>query len=342
MERGRSQLDKNSGLNKKGPKTASELLASCSDDFTKIEKALNQHFHSHIPFVNEVAGHILFAGGKRIRPLLTVLAARLCGRNDEAVFDPAVVPEYLHAASLLHDDVIDEGEMRRGNLPAYKIWGNKAAILVGDFLYARAIELASRFGDARIARVIAETVALMSEGEIIQLLHSTGDDFDKKIYMDIIHRKTAVLISASCKIGALLANGDDLQVSALEKYGTSLGQAFQIIDDVLDYTADPEELGKALGTDLNEGKRTLPLVYALEQAGPREKDRILGILESGPTDEDLGWIQQFLKESGSIDLSMRHASEIINEARDALEVFEGSREKDLLLNLATFILKGKK
>ncbi|MBW1670642.1 MAG: polyprenyl synthetase family protein, partial [Deltaproteobacteria bacterium] len=142
------------------------ILDSFKPDFEKIEQVLNRHFASHIPFVNEVSQYILFAGGKRLRPLLTVCAARLFGKDDEAVFDLSVVPEYLHAASLLHDDVVDGGVMRRGKSPAYKIWGNKATVLVGDFLYARAIELASQFGDTRIAKAIAETVALMSEGEI--------------------------------------------------------------------------------------------------------------------------------------------------------------------------------
>jgi len=275
------------------------ILDSFKPDFEKIEQVLSRHFASHIPFVNEISHYILFAEGKRLRPLLTVCAARLCGRDDEAVFDLSAVPEYLHAASLSHDDIVDGGVMRRGRSSTYKIWGNKATVLVGDFLYARAIELASRFGDIRIVTAIAEAVALMSEGEIIQLLQAKNPSFDEETYLEIIKRKTASLISASCKIGTLLAGAGESEMQALSDYGFYLGQAFQMIDDVLDYTADASELGKTIGTDLAEGKITLPLVVAIGKASSAEKERLLKVLSNGnPSEKELVWVKnrQSLRE----------------------------------------------
>ncbi len=316
------------------------ILDSFKPDFEKIEQVLNRHFASHIPLVIEVSQHILFAGGKRLRPLLTVCAARLCGRDDDAVFDLSAVPEYLHAASLLHDDVVDGGVMRRGKSPAYKIWGNKATVLVGDFLYARAIELASRFGDTRIARAIAETVALMSEGEIIQLLQAKTPSFDEETYLEIINRKTASLISASCKIGALLAGAGKSEVQALSDYGLYLGQAFQMIDDILDYTADASELGKAIGTDLAEGKITLPLVVAIEKASSREKERLLQVLRGGnPSEKELVWVKDLLSNTGGLDYTHSRAKALVGKACEGLGTFAPLETKDLLHGLAWFVLE---
>ena len=319
------------------------ILESLKPDFEKIEQVLNRHFASHIPFVNEVSQYTLFAGGKRLRPLLTVCAAKLCGRDDETVFDLSAVPEYLHAASLLHDDVIDSGMMRRGRYPAYKIWGNKATVLVGDFLYARAIELASRFRDTRITRAIAETVALMSEGEIIQLLQAMTPSFDEETYLEIINRKTASLISASCKIGAFLAGAGKSEVQALSDYGLYLGQAFQMIDDILDYTADASELGKAIGTDLAEGKITLPLVVAIEKASSKEKERLLQVLRGGsPSEEEFVWVKDLLSDTGGLDYTRSRAKALVGLACEGLETFTQVETKDLLHGLAQFVLERRK
>jgi len=319
------------------------ILDSFQPDFEKIEQVLSRHFASHIPFVNEVSRYIIFAGGKRLRPLLTVCAARLCGRDDDAVFNLSAVPEYLHAASLLHDDVVDGGVMRRGKSPAYKIWGNKATVLVGDFLYGRAIELASRFGDTRIAEAIAEAVALMSEGEIIQLLQAKTPSYGEETYLEIINRKTASLISASCKIGALLAGVEKSEVQALSDYGLYMGQAFQMIDDILDYTADAGELGKAIGTDLAEGKITLPLVVAIEKASSKEKKRLLQVLSGGnPSKKELVWVKDLLINTGGLDYTRSQAKALVRLACESLETFAPLETKDLLHGLAWFVLERHK
>ncbi|NIA08452.1 MAG: polyprenyl synthetase family protein [Nitrospiraceae bacterium] len=327
-------------IHRSGP---DNIMDSFKTDFEQIEQVLNKHFSSHEPFINKVIQYILFAEGKRLRPLLTVCSARLCGKNDKAVYNLSVVPEYLHAASLLHDDVVDGGKMRRGRTPAYKIWGNKAAVLVGDFLFAKAIDLASRFGIINIAKTIAKTVALMSEGEIIQLLQMEAQRFDEATYMEIIYKKTASLISTSCRIGALLAGAEEEKVEALGNYGLYLGQAFQIIDDILDYTAKPNELGKALGTDLAEGTLTLPLVVAIKKASARERERLVQILKGGnPSHEDFIWVSNMLVSTGGTDYARGQAKALISSACEALEVFPGSKTKDSLQELAWFVLDRRK
>ncbi len=322
---------------------AHNILDAFSSDFKRIEQVLEQHFSSHIPFVNEISRHILFANGKRIRPLLTVCSARLCGLETDDAFDLSAVPEYLHAASLLHDDVVDGGEMRRGVPPAYKVWGNSPAVLVGDYLYAKAIGLATQFGNVKIAAEIASTVGLMAEGEIIQLLHAKQPSFDEKTYTDIIYRKTAALISTSCRIGALLARAPKEQEEAVSNYGLNLGKAFQLIDDVLDYTADESELGKAIGTDLAEGKLTLPIVIAVEEAEEQDSRRLLSIMGHGhPSDSDMKWVRDLLRDTGAIDYTKEKARSLILSACDSLDVFEKSETRELLKVLALFVLERRR
>ncbi len=320
-----------------------EVMDFFQPDFLKIETTLKKHFASHISFVNQVSSHILFSGGKRLRPLLTVCAARLCDYSNDDIYDLSAVPEYLHAASLLHDDVVDAGEMRRGKTPAYKIWGNSAAVLVGDFLYARAIELASRFEDVRIAREISKTVALMSEGEIIQLLHAKVPSFDEKTYFDVIFRKTAALISTSCKIGALMANGSMDEIEALSNYGLFIGQAFQMVDDVLDYTADTSEFGKVIGTDLAEGKLTLPIVVALDRASKPDRDKLMTLLCQGyASTTDFKWVKELLMETGGLRYTIKKAKKLIDQACDSLSIFPDSKIKTNMKMLAQYVLERKK
>ncbi len=325
------------------PGSGSSILEAFSADFERIEEVLEEHFASHIPFVNEISRHILFANGKRIRPLLTICSARLCRLDADYVFDLSAVPEYLHAASLLHDDVVDAGEMRRGLLPAYKVRGNSAAVLVGDYLYARAIGLASQFGNVEIAAEIAKTVGLMAEGEIIQLLHAKRPSFDESTYSDIIYRKTAALISTSCRIGALLAGASKEEEEAVSGYGLNLGKAFQLIDDVLDYTADASELGKAIGTDLAEGKLTLPIVIAVAEAEEADRKRLLSIMGQGlPSDSEMEWIKTLLDSTGAIEYTRQKARDLIHSACDKLDIFEKSETRELLKTLAMFVLERRK
>lgn len=317
-----------------------DILQAFEPDFNEIERQLAVQFQSHTPFVNEVCEYIIKSGGKRIRPLLTVLFARLCTRDDQQVYELSVVPEYLHSASLLHDDVIDEGEMRRNLPPAYKIWGNKATILAGDFLYAKAIHIASSFGMAEIAAVIAETVALMSEGEIIQLLNSKTPELTQEMCFKIMDRKTGALIAASCQIGALFAGATPSQVEFARDYGMAIGAAFQIADDLLDYSADSQTLGKKVGTDLQEGKLTYPVVLAREAASPHERevlDKIL--LSKKANEEELLWVKNLLASTRALKAAREQALSFTEQAITCLQVFEDSITKVQLEGIARFVVE---
>ncbi len=317
-----------------------DILQVFEMEFTEIERRLTGRFEAHTPFVNEVCEYIVKSGGKRIRPLLTVLFARLCGREDQQVFELSVVPEYLHSASLLHDDVIDEGEMRRNLPPAYKLWGNKATILAGDFLYAKAIYIAAEFGIAEIASVIAKTVALMSEGEIIQLLNSKTPELTQQMCHRIIDRKTGALIAASCQIGAILAGADITQVELAKNYGMAVGAAFQIADDLLDYSADSEALGKKVGTDLKEGKLTFPVVLAREAASSSDRERLERILFSRQADEqEIVWVRSLLASTGALQKAQEKAMAFAAQAITCLQGFEDNITRIQLENIARFVVE---
>ncbi len=323
-----------------GPGPGIGLLAAQAHHMERIERALEREFSAQEPVVEEVAGHILRSGGKRIRPLLTVICGKMCGGEEPPLYRLSAVPEYLHAASLLHDDVVDEGELRRGRPPAYKIWGNKRTILVGDYLYAKAIHLAASFGLASIASTIAETVAYMAEGEILQLQYAQGPRYDQELYFRVIFRKTAVLIGAACKVGGLLAGAAGSMASALWEYGTNLGMAFQIVDDLLDLTADEAELGKAVGTDIADGKRTLPLLLALERAPDPEAHWLRSLLEAGrlPSPEEMARVRALLQETRALEDAGVRAREFGAAAVDALVVAQPGPEKRFLEELVEFVL----
>jgi octaprenyl-diphosphate synthase len=312
-------------------------LLKLDKEIKKIETELKNHFHSDFSYINEITSHILNAGGKRVRPVLTLLSSGICDFNDEKIYELSIIPEYLHAASLLHDDVIDEGEMRRGKPSAYKIWGNKKTILAGDFLYARAIELATCFNKMEIATEISRTVLLMSEGELIQLQHKNSGNINSEIYYDIIFRKTATLIIASCKIGAYLATDDSSKIKALENYGNNIGFAFQIIDDLIDYLPENVKTGKIKGKDIKEGKMTLPLILAMERSNTNEKARIQNMLAGNIYEDNLHWIFNFINDKG-INAEIRYkAFEYIEKACSAIDVFPESQEKTILTEIARFI-----
>lgn len=320
-----------------------DILSQFQPEFNRIADAMTRHFESHLPIVNDICGHILFSGGKRIRPLLTVLFGKICGLDHQDLYDLSVTPEYLHAASLLHDDVIDGGEFRRGKPAAYKIWGNKATVLSGDFLYAKAIHLASSFGKASIAQAVAETVARMSEGEILQMQRIGNTTFEEDAYLQIVEYKTASLIATSCKIGALLADATDEQASAAHQYGHFLGIAFQIIDDALDYTANPKEAGKGIGTDLQEGKITLPLAAALQMADEQDKAWLQDILAPKAFSETtLIRVQKIIQASGALAYTMDKAHDFIKKSVEQLHIFDDSLIRDQLIQLANFVAERKR
>jgi octaprenyl-diphosphate synthase len=319
-----------------------EILDSVRQDLAEIEEALVENLKPHIPFVSHVAKHVMFSGGKRLRPLLMVLSARLCGYQGDFDKRLSVVFEYLHAATLLHDDVVDGAEVRRGNPVAHSIWGTPGTILVGDFLLARSIAIAAETDRIAIINILSHTTAQMSEGEIHQLLHRGDLTLDEGEYLEVIRRKTACLIEASCQVGALLAGAPEEQVRALAQYGYNIGIAFQLMDDILDYTADAEILGKATGADLREGKLTLPLIYVLNRATQDDRTRMeRAIGDQKFSKAQLDTILDLIARYGGIAYARKQTQDYIDQAKRHLDVFEASKPRSLLEDLADYVLSRK-
>ncbi len=315
------------------------ILGDVAEDLSAIEDALVENLNPYLPFVSHVAKYIMFSGGKRIRPLLMVLSARLCGYQGDYDKTLSVVFEYLHAATLLHDDVVDGAEVRRGNPVAHSIWGAPGTVLAGDFLLARSIAIAAQTDQIAILDVLAHTTAEMSEGEIDQLLRRQDLSTDEEQYMEVIKRKTAYLIRAACQTGALLANAPEDQVDALVHYGYHLGVAFQLVDDLLDYTADAQVLGKATGTDLTEGKLTLPVIYALQHSTVEDRNRMETIIRGGTfTQKEFDSILQLVGRYGGIAYTRRKAKEHIDRAKRCLGIFDVSKTRLLLEDLADYVV----
>src|SRR6476646_3418679 len=248
-----------------------EIQALLASDMAAVDALIRRRLASDVVLINQVAEYIVGAGGKRLRPMLLLLAARAHSGNTDAAFEAgihqlAAVIEFIHTATLLHDDVVDESDLRRGHSTANAVWGNAASVLVGDFLYSRSFQLMVELDRMEVMRILADTTNRIAEGEVLQLLHVRNPDTDEAAYLRVIERKTAVLFAAATRLGAMLAGCDDATSDAMHDYGLNLGYAFQIADDVLDYAADADALGKNLGDDLAEGKATLPLINAIKHS----------------------------------------------------------------------------
>jgi len=242
------------------------VRALAADDMKDVDALIRHRLSSDVVLINRIADHIIAGGGKRLRPMLHVLAARAAGYEGSGHAKLAAIVEFIHTSTLLHDDVVDESDMRRGRKTANALWGNAASVLVGDFLYSRSFQLMVELDDMRIMRILADTTNTIAEGEVLQLLNIGNADVDEAAYLAVIERKTAVLFAAATELGGVLGGLPDAQTAALRRYGMELGYAFQIADDLLDYVSDAETLGKNIGDDLAEGKPTLPLIYAMQTA----------------------------------------------------------------------------
>ncbi len=316
-----------------------DILSLAAEDLKEIEHALRYNLSTYLDLVEKVAGHILFSGGKRFRPLLMVLSARLCGYRGDYDKTFSVIFEYLHAATLLHDDLVDEAVMRRGRPAANTVYGNAAAVLVGDFLLARSLSIAAATGKISVIQSIGAITEDMSQGEIHQLIGKGNINLTETEYLEVIRRKTAALIQGACHTGALVAEAPPMKASALGNFGLNLGMAFQMADDLLDYLADSRLLGKEIGADLREGKMTLPLIYSLRMASPGDRRRMEAIITRGdPSDQDFDDLIQLLETYGGIDYTKRMATDYVNAAKQALTLFEASETKDLLFLLADYTL----
>ena len=319
-----------------------KILGQLQVDLAQIEAALKDNLTPYLDLVSETARHILFSGGKRLRPLLMILAARLCGYRgvDDKMF--SCVFEYLHAATLLHDDLVDDAELRRGKQAAHMKWGNETAVLVGDFLLARGLSIAAKTGSLKVIEIISEITENMSQGEIHQLQNKGNIDISENEYLEIIRRKTAILIQGACRVGAVIAGADEKKEAALSSYGYHVGLAFQMVDDLLDYLADTQTIGKKVGADLREGKLTLPVIVALNAAMPSDRRYMEKIIKNRAFSvEAFGKLIELLKKYGGIRYTQQLASENIEMACRSLEVFKEGETRDLLADIARYALARK-
>ncbi len=318
------------------------ILSLIENDLIDIEQALENNLKPNLKLVKKIAGHLIFAGGKRLRPLLMIHAARMCGSKCSENIKHAVLFEYLHAATLLHDDLVDEAELRRGKPVAHILWDNASVILTGDFLLARAVTLAAETDSIEIVRLMSRITEEMSQGEISQLENKGKHDLTEEEYLEVIKRKTAVLIMGACKTGGFISHATENQLKQLETYGYNLGITFQMADDLLDYNANTRETGKKTGTDLREGKLTLPVIIALRNAKKGDRENIISFLgKQDITDREFSWFNNTLAKYNGFKYTTESAEHHARKAKEALADFGDSPSKRLLLMLSDYALKRK-
>lgn len=330
--------------------TAKDIFTAYSEELKIVDQQLFDIFKSNVLLIPIVGQHILGSGGKRIRPLFLLMSADLCGYKGKNRPLLAAIVEAIHTASLLHDDVIDGAETRRGKLTAHSVWGNQIAILTGDFLYSNALKLAVAQKNQKIMEALSEATTKMTEGEILQMSKTGDPSITTEEYFEIISAKTGVLLSAACRIGGILANQPDEKEAALAMFGMKTGIAFQLVDDVLDYVAAQEELGKRLGKDLEERKITMPLIYLLQTASQQEKNEIEDIINEtgkhkktrGRGNHGLKRILKLFSQHNAIEESLKVAKNLVAEAKSEMDVFPSSKEKDSLLIMAEYAMQREK
>jgi octaprenyl-diphosphate synthase len=316
----------------------SEIQALAREPMGAVDRLIRDRLASDVVLIHQVAEYIVGAGGQRLRPMLLLLAAGAAGGEaaiDGRAHQLAAVVEFIHTATLLHDDVVDESDMRRGRRTANSVWGNAASVLVGDFLYSRSFQLMVELQRMEVMQLLADTTNRIAEGEVLQLLHIRNPDTDEAAYLRVIERKTAVLFAAATRLGGLLADAPAEQCDALEAFGLALGYAFQIADDVLDYAADAEVLGKNLGDDLAEGKATLPLIHAIAHSDPATSARLREIVSNGDVDA-LDEVLTAIRATGGLEYSRNRAAEYAARADRALACLPANAHTDALRGLARY------
>jgi len=313
-------------------------LKELDREVVAINQALVANLQTHVPLIAQVGRHILLSGGKRIRPLLFLLSARMCGCQGNHLADFSTIFEYLHAATLLHDDVIDASSVRRGHSTANTIWGNQAVILVGDFLLAKALSLAVSTDKLKILQVLSHATTQMAEGEILQLLHTGNLKTTEEEYFEVITRKTAILMAAACQIGAILGGAPQPQEEALAQVGLNLGITFQVVDDILDFVGEEKELGKPVCADLREGRVTLPLIHALAQADSRDRERLTEMARDLQP-EMVPQLRELLVKYSSLDHARQIARGHTLKAQKGLAIFPPSPEKGYLSAITAELLE---
>lgn len=303
-----------------------------------VNEVIRIRLHSDVPLVNQIAEYIINAGGKRIRPQLVLLIANAHRYQGSHHHELAAVVEFIHTATLLHDDVVDESSLRRGRQTANALFGNAASVLVGDFLYSRAFQMMVAVDNIRVMRILADATNVIAEGEVLQLLNMHDPDVTEERYLQVIRSKTAKLFEAAAQLGALVAGASNRDIEAAAEYGRSLGTAFQLIDDVLDYSGNATEIGKNVGDDLREGKATLPLIFLMQNGTPEQRELVRACIENGD-EQHFDDILAAITTSGALDYTRREAEKSAQRASAAISSLADSPFKDSLLQLSTFAVK---
>ncbi|MDG3087054.1 octaprenyl diphosphate synthase [Vibrio hannami] len=318
------------------------IQALTADDMAKVNETILAQLNSEVSLINQLGFYIVSGGGKRLRPLLAVLSAKALGYKGEAHTTAAAFIEFIHTATLLHDDVVDESDMRRGKETANAAFGNAASILVGDYIYTRSFQMMTSLGSLKILSLMSEAVNVISEGEVQQLINCNDPETTEESYMQVIYSKTARLFEAATQIGAILVEAPQEVETAMQNYGKYLGTAFQLIDDVMDYTADGKEMGKNVGDDLAEGKPTLPLLYAMWNGNEQQSAMIKEAIEQSNGMERLDEIMAAMNETGSLDYTTELANREADKAIAELDILPDSEYKEALVALAHLAVKRSK
>ena len=309
-------------------------------ELAQVENEFKKHLKSEVPLISKIGEHLLLSGGKRFRPTIALLSAKMCGYKGTRQIQVASVIEFIHTATLLHDDVVDDAALRRGHASANSIWGSEASVLVGDFLLSKSFFLMVDDGDLRILSAISRSTTRMAEGEIQELMRTSDLSITEEEYLSIIANKTASLISATCQIGAILAGVDGIKEQALASFGLNLGIAFQLMDDSLDYTSTEKRFGKEIGIDLQGGKITLPLIHTLRSCSPSEKEKLVDIVLSASIDERAFLrVVDLINSYGGIEYTLEKARGYVGKAKGYLDCFRPSREKTALLAMANYVVE---
>lgn len=315
--------------------TQNSIIQPIISDLDAVNTVIRRQLHSDVPLVNQIAEYIISAGGKRIRPMLVLLMAKAYGYQGKQHHDLAAVVEFIHTATLLHDDVVDESSLRRGRQTANALFGNAASVLVGDFVYSRAFQMMVAVDSMRVMRILADATNVIAEGEVLQLLNMHDPDVTEERYLQVIRSKTAKLFEAAAELGALIAGAPESEIAAAAEYGRSIGTAFQLIDDVLDYSGDAGNIGKNVGDDLREGKPTLPLIYLMQHGTSDQRQLVRSCIEHG-NEQDFAEILAAITSSGALDYTRREAEKAGERAVASIASAPDSLFKDSLLQLCAF------
>jgi octaprenyl-diphosphate synthase len=318
--------------------TLDDIRALVRPDLVRVDEVIRARLKSSVPLVDQVAEHIIAGGGKRLRPLLVVLAGQACGHQGHAHIEAAAFIEFIHTATLLHDDVVDGSSMRRGRDTANEVFGNQASVLVGDFVYSRAFQMMASLLSQPVMEIMADATNVIAEGEVLQLMNAHDPDTTEQRYLEVIYRKTARLFQAGAEVAAVLAGSPQPIRQGLAAYGRHLGTAYQLVDDVLDYRSNPAERGKNLGDDLAEGKPTLPLIHALKNGTDSQRATIRRAIENGGL-EQMDEIVAAIDATGGLDYTVSRAREESEQALSAIRVLPDSSYKEGLAALARFAVQ---